>query len=467
MLLTITSTTPPATDIGYLLHKNPVRCQEYELNFGKAYVFYPEATQKKCTAALLLDIDPISMVRGKERSGTSGPLTQYVNDRPYVASSFLSVAIAKVFGSALGGKCKYKPELVQAPLILKTKISVLPCRGGEKFLYNLFEPLGYKIKASRHPLDKVFPNWGESVYYTIELEKETTVQDLLSHIYVLIPVLDNNKHYYVGEAELEKLLSKGEGWLAKHPQREIIAKRYLKFRISLAREALARLTEEDDPKFQEYESAASNKEDELEKDISLNEQRIGAVLAAIKSSDAKRILDLGCGEGRLLKELIQDKSFTEIVGIDVSVRSLEIAHKRLGLERLPDKLKNRIKLLHGSLMYRDERFNGFDVAAVVEVIEHLDPPRLEAFERVLFEYAKPKKVILTTPNREYNAMWESMSETDLRHQDHRFEWSRKEFHAWANKIAEKFGYSVHFLPIGPEDAKVGSPTQMGVFTREN
>jgi hypothetical protein len=121
MLLTITSTTPPATNIGYLLHKNPVRCQEYELNFGKAYVFYPEATQKKCTAALLLDIDPISMVRGKEGSGTRGPLAQYVNDRPYVASSFLSVAIAKIFGSALGGKCKYKPELVKAPLALKTK----------------------------------------------------------------------------------------------------------------------------------------------------------------------------------------------------------------------------------------------------------------------------------------------------------------------------------------------------------
>jgi 3' terminal RNA ribose 2'-O-methyltransferase Hen1 len=467
MLLTITNLKEPATDIGFLLHKNPVRCQDLKLNFGKAYVFYPEATRKKCTAALLLDIDPISMVRGKEGSRTSGPLSQYVNDRPYVASSFLSVAITKVFGSALGGSCKHRPELVKARLPLTAKISVLPCRGGEKFLYSLFEPLGYKITATRHSLDEVFQDWGESVYYTIELEKETTVQELLTHIYVLVPVLDNSKHYYVGQAELENLLSKGEGWLAKHPQREIIAKRYLKFRISLAREALARLTEEDDPEIKEYESAASDKEEELEKNISLNEQRLGAVLAVIKSSDAKRILDLGCGEGRLLRELIQDKSFIEIVGVDVSVRSLEIAHKRLGLERLPDQIKNRIKLLHGSLMYRDKRFTGYDVAAVVEVIEHLDPPRLAAFERVLFEYAKPKKVILTTPNREYNVMWENMSETDLRHKDHRFEWSREEFNVWANNIAEKYGYSVHFLSVGPEVAKIGAPTQMGVFTREN
>ena len=467
MLLTITNSKKPATDMGYLLHKNPARCQDFKLNFGKAYVFYPEATRKKCTAALLLDIDPISMVRGKEGSRTSGPLAQYVNDRPYVASSFLSVAIAKIFGSALGGNCKHKPKLVKDRLPLTAKISVLPCRGGEKFLYSLFEPLGYKITASRHLLDEVFQDWGESVYYTIELEKETTVKDLLTHIYVLVPVLDNNKHYYVGEAELENLLSKGEGWLAKHPQREIIAKRYLKFRISLARQALARLTEEDDPGFKEDDSSTPDIEEDLEKNIGLNEQRLVAVLAAIKASDARRVLDLGCGEGRLLKELIQDKSFTEIVGMDVSIRSLEIAQKKLGLERLPDQIKNRIKLLHGSLMYRDRRINGFDVAAVVEVIEHLDPPRLAAFERVLFEYAKPKKVILTTPNREYNVMWENMSETDLRHQDHRFEWSREEFHAWANRMAEKFGYSVHFLPIGPEDAKVGAPTQMGVFTREN
>ncbi len=467
MLLTITNSKAPATNIGFLLHKNPVRCQDFKLNFGKAYVFYPEATQEKCTVALLLDIDPVSMVRGKEGSRKSGPLAQYVNDRPYVASSFLSVALAKIFGSALQGKCKRKPALVQDPLPLKAKLSVLPCRGGKKFLYSLFEPLGYKTTASRHSLDEVFQDWGESVYYTVELEKKTTLQELLTHLYVLVPVLDNSKHYFVGEAELENLLSKGEGWLAKHPQREVIAKRYLKFRISLARQALARLTEEDHPEFKEYESTTHNKEEELEKTISLNEQRLGTVLATIKASDAKRILDLGCGEGRLLKDLIKDKSFTEIVGVDVSVHSLEIAQRRLGLERLPDQIKNRIKLIHGSLMYRDKRFHGFDVAAVVEVVEHFDPHRLAAFERVLFEYAKPKKIILTTPNREYNIMWENMSETDLRHKDHRFEWSRKEFHGWANGIAEKFGYSINFLPIGPEYATVGSPTQMGVFSRED
>ena len=228
MLLTITSKNKPATDIGYLLHKNPERCQEFELNFGKAYVFYPEATENQCTAALLLDIDPVSIVRGKSGAIGSGPLSQYVNDRPYVGSSFLSVAISKVYGSALNGKCKTHPELIKMEMPLTAKLSVLPCRGGENFLHDLFEPLGYSIKTKGHALNSRFKEWGDSVYYTVELEKITTVQELLNHLYVLIPVLDNSKHYFIGESEVEKLLSKGEVWLAKHPQREIIAKRYFK-----------------------------------------------------------------------------------------------------------------------------------------------------------------------------------------------------------------------------------------------
>lgn len=467
MLLTITNTKAPATDIGYLLHKNPSRCQDFRLNFGQAYVFYPEATDERCTAALLLDIDPVSMVRGKEGSRDGGPLAQYVNDRPYVASSFLSVAIANVFGSAMQGKCKQKPDLVNERLPLTVNISVLPCRGGENFLHSLFEPLGYKITATRHPLDETFQDWGESVYYGVRLEKTTTLQDLLTHLYVLVPVLDNSKHYFVNEAELENLLSKGEGWLAVHPQREVIAKRYLKFRMSLARQAIARLTEEDRSGFDEFESETDSREEELEKNISLNEQRLGTVLSVIKSTGAKRVLDLGCGDGKLLKELLRDPSFLEIMGMDVAIRSLEVAQRKLKLDRMPDRVKNRIKLIHGSLMYRDGRLHGFDAAAVVEVVEHLDPPRLAAFERVLFEFARPGTVILTTPNREYNGLWENMSEGDLRHGDHRFEWTRDEFYAWANGIAETFGYSVYFLPIGPEDAKAGAPTQMGVFTREH
>lgn len=464
MLLSITNENKPATDLGYLLHKNPSRCQAISLTFGKAYVFYPEATEERCTAALLLDIDPVGMVRGKAGSLSSGPLDQYVNDRPYVASSFMSVAIAKVFGSAMKGRCKTRPDLVNAPLPLKVRISVLPCRGGSDFLHQLFEPLGYRVQAESHALESLFEEWGDSAYYTVVLEKETTLKEVLNHLYVLIPVLDNNKHYYVGEAELENLLSKGQGWLAGHPQKEAITRRYLKHKMSLARQALARLS---DNHLNEPEQAAVDSdpfEEALEKPISLNEQRIQAVLSKIADTRARSIIDLGCGEGKLLKELIRDKSMEKIAGMDVSIRSLEIAHKRIGLDRLSDRINEKISLFHGSLMYKDKRLTGFDVAVVMEVIEHLDPPRLAAFEKVLFKHARPKTIILTTPNREYNVVWENLSQGRMRHSDHRFEWTRSQFRNWAEKLAQQSNYTVAFYTIGPDSASLGSPTQMGVFT---
>jgi 3' terminal RNA ribose 2'-O-methyltransferase Hen1 len=177
------------------------------------------------------------------------------------------------------------------------------------------------------------------------------------------------------------------------------------------------------------------------------------------------VLDLGCGEGNLLRALLADSAFEEIVGFDVSYRVLERARQRFNLDRLPTKQRERITLIHGALTYRDRRLEGYDAAAVVEVIEHLDPPRLRAFERVLFEFARPTAVVLTTPNAEYNVRWEALPAGRFRHKDHRFEWTRGEFQTWAAAIAEGFGYSVRFLPVGPEDAAVGAPTQMGVFTR--
>ncbi|MEZ6070026.1 MAG: methyltransferase [Pirellulales bacterium] len=187
------------------------------------------------------------------------------------------------------------------------------------------------------------------------------------------------------------------------------------------------------------------------------------MLAVLRSSGAKSVVDLGCGDGKLLRELLADQQFTEILGMDVSVRSLEIAHRRLKLDRLPERQRERIRLLHGALTYRDVRLANFDAAAVVEVIEHLDPPRLKAFERVVFEHARPRTVVLTTPNREYNIVWESLPDGEMRLSDHRFEWSRAEFQGWADGVAERFGYSVRYLPVGPEEAGVGTPSQMAVF----
>jgi 3' terminal RNA ribose 2'-O-methyltransferase Hen1 len=460
MLLTLTTTHEPAADLGYLLGKNPARCQSFPLSFGQVHVFYPEVSPTRCTAALLLDIDPVGLVRNRRGpSGEGQLLAQYVNDRPYVASSFLSVAISQVYGSALAGRSRERPQLAETPMPLEARLAVLPCRGGEEFLRRLFEPLGYTVAAQRHPLDLHFPEWGDSPYYTVALSGHCRLRDLLSHLYVLIPVLDNDKHYWIGDAEVEKLLRHGEGWLNAHPERENITRRYLKHQGQLAKAALSRMMEEVGD-IDEEESAPVVAE-VIEERVRLNDLRLAAVQAALKDSGARRILDLGCGEGKLMRALLHDPQFVEIVGVDVSPRALQIAQFRL--DRLPFDAQDRYRLLHGSLMYRDARLAGYDAAAVVEVIEHLDPPRLSAFERVLFEFARPKTIVLTTPNVEYNVHFETLPAGTFRHKDHRFEWTRGQFQEWANGVARRFGYAVRFAPVGPEDEAVGAPTQMGIF----
>ena len=465
MLLTLTRETPPATDLGWLLHKNPARAQRFELAFGEAHVFYPEASDERCTAALLLRVDPIGLVRRPRGASAGLALEQYVNDRPYAASSFLSVAISRVYGTALAGRCAKRPELVDEVRPLRARLAALPARGGPGVIAGLFEPLGYAVEARWHALDQRFPQWGESPYHTVELAAETTVKELLSHLYVLVPVLDNDKHYWVGDAEVDKLLRHGESWLGSHPEARFIAERYLKHRRSLVADAFARLLTEEKTDPDAARESEDRQEEAVEKPLRLHDARLEAVAEALRQAGARRVLDLGCGGGKLLRVLLRDKRFDEIAGVDVSHRALEIAARRLRLDRLPERQRRRVRLLHGSLTYRDRRLAGYDAAALVEVVEHLEPGRLAALERVVFEHARPGNVILTTPNREYNACFENLAAGKLRHPDHRFEWTRDELRSWALGVAERFGYAARFAPVGAEDPELGPPTQMVVFQR--
>jgi 3' terminal RNA ribose 2'-O-methyltransferase Hen1 len=220
MLLTITSTHSPASDLGYLLHKNPTRLHTEELSFGNAHVFYPEADDLRCTVAVLLEVDPIALVRGRRGpAGEGGQLQQYVNDRAYAANSFLSVALGRLFSTALNGRSKERPELAEATLPLSAKLPVVAARGGVNLVRHLFEPLGYTVTVDGSLLDDRFPEWGESTYVSVEIAGTKRLQDLLAHLYVLIPVLDREKHYWVGDDEVEKLLKRGEGWLGQHPEK--------------------------------------------------------------------------------------------------------------------------------------------------------------------------------------------------------------------------------------------------------
>ncbi|WP_093850279.1 3' terminal RNA ribose 2'-O-methyltransferase Hen1 [Streptomyces pini] len=475
MFLTMTTTGSagrPATDLGFLLHKHPDRAQEFSTSHGTAHVFYPEAGPERCTAALLLEVDPVALVRrgrGRGRGGApDSALAQYVNDRPYAASSLLAVALGAVFSSALKGQCRARPELPGRRRHLRIEVPALPARGGPELVRRLFQPLGWTVGAQPVPLDARFPEWGDSRHVSLVLEGEVRLADALRHLYVLLPVLDDAKHYWVAPDEVDKLLRAGEGWLEHHPEQELIAGRYLTRRRRLTREALerlelARLAEADGSEPEELDNAVDEGADTDERPAPLAVLRREAILAALRESGASRVLDLGCGQGQLVQALLKDTRFTEIAGMDVSMRALHEARRRLRPERMSERQAARVSLAQGSLTYTDPRLSGYDAAVLSEVIEHIDPPRLPAAEYAVFGAARPGTVVVTTPNAEYNVRWETLPAGRVRHHDHRFEWTREEFRAWAAGVAERHGYTVEFRPVGEDDPEVGPPTQLALF----
>lgn len=455
MILTITTTHRPATDVGYLLHKNPARPQTFELAFGKAHVFYPEAREDRCTAALLLDVDAVGAVRGKGRF-----LSDYVNDRPYASTSLLSVAMVRTLREAMAGRSKERPELAKTPLALEARIAAAPC-GGDDLIERLFGPLGYEVETSCGDLDPDFCR-----HRDVRLTATTTLARLLTQIYVLLPVLDDHKHYYVGEAETKKLLERGAGWLEDHPERNLIVKRYLGHRKSLTDDADARLgtavAEAETDETVDEETLDVEKTPSL---ANLHEQRHAWVVEKLREIGAHRVVDLGCGEGRLLEKLIGETSFTEVVGAESSPYALMRARRRIRPDRLPAARRGQVKLIQSSLICRDRRLNGYDAAVLVEVVEHVEPARLPMFEKALFGHARPGAVVLTTPNREYNRTFDNPRPNGLRHRDHRFEWTRNEFRAWTAAVTGRYGYTVTPGGIGPAHDTHGRPTLTAVFNR--
>lgn len=512
MLLTISTTARPATDLGFLLHKHPDKVQRFGQSFGEATVFYPEAGERRCTAALLLDVDPVALARSRGKGSPDFSLSQYVNDRPYAASSLLAVALADVFRTARAGRCASRQELADTPLPLEIRLPALPCRGGPELAERLFAPLGWQVEAEPVLLDEGFPEWGESRYVRLALSGTVRLADALNHLYVLLPVLDDGKHYWIASDEIDKLIRAGGGWLRDHPERTMITRRYLGRRWAMARTALARLAELGDEPEERLEPAVSEEapaqetaadeaaaaEAEAQAETSgseapepdatasetpksedanaeaegagvvkrtpLNLQRRIAVLETLEELGATSVIDLGCGKGELVGALLSRPRFARVAGMDVSSMALTIAARKLKLDRMPDGKRVRLTLFQGALTYTDKRLSGYDAAVLMEVVEHVDPPRLAALEQVVFGHARPGHVLVTTPNIEYNVRYDFL--TGLRHPDHRFEWTRAEFEAWAARVAGRYGYRATVRPVGEPDPEVGPPTQMGVFTRD-
>ncbi|UQN07426.1 3' terminal RNA ribose 2'-O-methyltransferase Hen1 [Deinococcus sp. QL22] len=466
MLLTLTLTQPavsdaaqadplqPASDLGFLLHKHPERVQTQTLSFGTASVFYPQVSAQCTTAALLLEVDPVALSR-TARPGEGAPLEPYVNDRPYASGSFLAVALRDAFGTAFTGRSKDRQALADRALAFSVHLPCVTARGPEGLPERLFGPLGYAVQATPIPLDPLYPEWGERPYVELRLSGQIRLRDLLAHLYVLLPVLDGKRHYFLNEAEVDKLARHGTGWLDSHPERDLITRRYLRFA------ALVRQAEEG---YSESHTAESGETTAALPRPRLHDERLQWVAEQVATSGASTVLDLGCGEGKLLRLLLERAQFRQLLGMDVSARALEIAARRLNLRERPE-LAARVTLLHGSLSYPDSRLKGFDAATLVEVIEHLEPHQIGPLTRHVFGDAHPGTVIVTTPNREYNAVFED-ADKGMRHADHRFEWTRAEFGAWAGAAAEAHGYTLTLHGLSDTHPDYGPITQAAIFVRQ-
>lgn len=479
--LTLSTTTAPVEDLTFLLHKHPGRAHTRKLSVGRASVFCTELSEERCTVALMLDVDPIGLLRGQGAAHESFTLGQYVNDRPYVASSLLVGAMRGVYGTALAGNCDARPDRVTAPLDLEVHLPTVACADGAQLIERLFEPLGWRVAVVALPLDPEVPEWGDSHIFDVRLTGTAVLQHALQQLTILLPVIDDAKHYWVDQTESEKLLRHGGDWLGGHPERELILRRFLKHQRDLieaagaggsaaAGVAAGDVSGEAAPdsgapvRASEPAGGATGQPARLP---SLARQRRDAVHAELTRLGVSSVLDMGCGQGALLAPLARDRRITRLVGADVSARALAQAARRLGLDDAPDAIRNKVGLIQASLTYRDDRLAGFDAIVLMEVIEHLDLERLPVAERTVFADARPGHVLVTTPNVEYNAAYPGLASGELRNHDHRFEWTRAEFAAWAGRVADAHGYTVELSGIGTADDELGAATQLAVFSRRH
>jgi 3' terminal RNA ribose 2'-O-methyltransferase Hen1 len=461
MLLAVTTTHRPATDLGFLLAEAPSRSRAFDLPFGRAAVYFPEATDDRCTAVLQVELAPAaSGGRGEE----DAPLSRYVDDRPWAASPLLSLAIARVFGSALAGRSRQRPALARSPLPLEATVVSVPCRGGETLVRRLFAPLGWEVSLAPVSVPESDGATATRRAFDLTLRGTCTLSDLLAQVCVLVPALDDPPRDPLGDDEADGLLALGGAWLRAHPERELVVGWYRGPHPSPVRDALARLTAGEAPPEPSTDEPCGA-EVSFEAALRLAEAREEAVVRLLRERRVRSVADLGCGDGRLLRRLAEEPSLRRVVGVDVSERALARARRRLDPDRMPAKAARKVELLLGSVLYRDARLAGLEAAVLTEVIEHVDEERLPALVDAVFGAARPRLVVITTPNADHDARSTGLAPGAFRHPDHRFEWSRATFRTWAEATAREHGYQVRFDEVGPPDDERGAPTQLAEFER--
>lgn len=482
MYFSLTSIGPAAADLSFLLRKHPDKVQRFDLPTGVATVFFPESSAERAEMTMVLTVDPIELIRNKSiRHGAGFPLGQFVNDRPYATTSLVSHAVAKVFSSAMTGGLASDPEAPFRRTDITLRLPALPVvahreLAGADLVRALFEPLGWTIAATPLPADPQHPEWGDSRYLDVTLSAHTTVADALRQFCALVPVVTDAQHYWVSSNQAEALVRLGtligseasseppadlasRSWLAGHSLAELIVRRYLVHQRDLVDECWALLGGLPDA-----EGETGHAEKVTQRAPRLADLRSAAIHAQLSGLGATSVVDMGCGEGALLRVLSRDASFRRLIGTDVDSRALRRAAESLNLFDADERLRDRVQLLHSSATYRDDRLKGADALVLMEVIEHLDADRLPTLVDTVFGFTRPGHVLVSTPNIEYNAFYPTPFETGYRHSDHRFEFTRAEFEEWASGIGEAYGYTVRFAGIGEADPEHGASTQMAVFT---
>jgi 3' terminal RNA ribose 2'-O-methyltransferase Hen1 len=463
--LSIATTRQSATDLGFLLYKHPDRVFRSDASRNSkmsAVGFYPEAADERCEFCLIVEVDPVERVRG---ASWGAGIAQYVEPLPFLASSYMSQALSLCLRSAMNGivtsKNASEEKRLQAAAVEKwpLEITVSPLRTSPALISRMFEPLGWDVSLHSVPLDIPGMTSEEARrctdLHTLTIRGEATLQDALTHLYVLLPALDPARHYFYGEDEVQKLLDKSQNWLEQHPARELIVGRYLSKSRELRETALQQIAGDED-ETAEDETATSEPG-------TAHDERHLKIIEIIRNAGDVSVVDLGCGEGKLLSRLAKLPGKLQITGVEPAMRDLEKAQRNLS--RNPGKqVDPRIKLKHGSILYADEQLKGFDIAILSEVIEHIDPDRLDHAERCVFGFMQPRKVVVTTPNASFNAMFD-LEEGQFRHRDHRFEWTESEARTWSDRICRDYGYSCELGGAGGYDPECGHLSHFIVFEK--
>jgi len=426
MQLSIYTKNPHARAISHLLAKNPATVYERQVKGHAVRFVYHKMTDDELYASIFVTPDSLALVKDNE----AFDITHYINDREFAVSTIFLSLIRSALGTALNGKPK--EEYIQFAAMdfpFTFEFGPISSRLTDEEIRNIWEPLGYEVTINTMTDAK------RARFLT--LTNTITLKKALQQIFILIPVMDDYKHYFIDEAERERLENYGEGWLETHPMREFIYKKALRFK-------------------QLYMSEEEN-EQKVNKP-SLNTRRYETIADAVTALKPKTVIDMGAGEGKLSMLLAQIDSITNLYSVDPSNHALARMQKRFADQQFA--AAPIIKW--GSLYYEDKEFTEADVFILCEVIEHIDEERLPQIMHLITQNYTPKHLIITTPNAEYNTVYELEV---MRHDDHRFEWDRKQFEAWCKAVAPN--YDLQFEGIGSVHEQYGAPTQMCIMTRRD